>query len=300
LAPLNPLSGTAARQTFIDIADDTHDQDSVRQLLDLTANLPLAVTLIANVASSEGCDKTLCRWKAESTQMLSDGYDQTSSLNISIMLSFTSPRMTPGAQDLLSTLSMLPDGLTDTDLVQSKLPISNIFACKSTLIGTSLAFIDKDQRLKILVPIREYILSIHPPTNILKLKLRQHFHELLDLWDRFQTLTIQDIVAQISQNLGNLSSVLSDALSTPCSDSIQNYQSILNLNRFYGKTRQTFSPLLLNLAAPMTHVENHPVFGDYLITCVESCFYGPVINPEVQIALGNQYFRDRDVLQQGK
>jgi hypothetical protein len=283
----------------MDVADDTHDKDSVKQLLDLTGNLPLAVSLIANVAASEGCDKALFRWKAESTQMLSDGYDQTSSLNISIMLSFTSPRMTPGAQDLLSILSMLPDGFTDTDLVQSKLPIINIFACKTTLIRTSLAFIDKDQRLKVLVPIREYILSIYPPTSILKLTLRQHFHELLDLWDRFQTLKIQDIVVQISQNLGNLSSVLSDALSTACSDSFQNYQSILNLNRFYGKTQQTFSPLLLDLAIPMAHAENHPVFGDYLITCVESSFYGPVINPEVQIARGNQYFQAMDVLQQG-
>jgi hypothetical protein len=47
--------------------------------------------------------------------------------------------MTQGAQELLSILSMLPDGLTDADLVQAKLPIIDILACKTTLIQISLA-----------------------------------------------------------------------------------------------------------------------------------------------------------------
>ncbi|KAJ7234277.1 hypothetical protein C8J57DRAFT_1249419 [Mycena rebaudengoi] len=42
------------------------------------------------------------------------------------MLSYTSSRMTPGAQELLSILSLLPDGLADADLVQAKLPIPDI------------------------------------------------------------------------------------------------------------------------------------------------------------------------------
>ncbi|KAJ7206693.1 P-loop containing nucleoside triphosphate hydrolase protein, partial [Mycena rebaudengoi] len=163
LAPLKPLSNVAARQTFYAVADDGHDDVSVTELLELTGNLPLAVSLIASVADSEGCAKALSRWKSESTWMLSDGYDQRSSLDISIMLSYTSPRMTPGAQELLSILSMLPDGLADADLVQAQLPIIDILACKTTLIRTSLAFVDQDQNLKVLVPIRKHILHVYPP-----------------------------------------------------------------------------------------------------------------------------------------
>ncbi|KAJ7264323.1 P-loop containing nucleoside triphosphate hydrolase protein, partial [Mycena rebaudengoi] len=181
LAPLKPLSNVAARQTFIEVADDGHDDDSIKELLELTGNLPLAVGLIANVATSEGCAQALSRWKLESTRMLSEGYDQRSSLDISIMLSYTSPRMTTGAQELLSILSLLPDGLTHADLVQAKLPIIDILACKTTLIQTSLAFVDQDQHLKVLVPIREHIRHSHPPANALKLKLRGHFHQILDL-----------------------------------------------------------------------------------------------------------------------
>ncbi|KAJ7242676.1 P-loop containing nucleoside triphosphate hydrolase protein, partial [Mycena rebaudengoi] len=181
LTPLKPLSDVAARQTFIEVADDRHDDSSIKELLDLTGNLPLAVSLIASVVASEGCAQALARWQSEGTKMLSDGYDQRSSLDISIMLSYTSSRMTPGAQELLSILSMLPDGLADADLVQAKLSIIDILACKATLIQTSLAFVDHDQHLRVLVPIQEHILHIHPPENALKLKLREHFHQILDL-----------------------------------------------------------------------------------------------------------------------
>ncbi|KAJ7280681.1 P-loop containing nucleoside triphosphate hydrolase protein, partial [Mycena rebaudengoi] len=178
VAPLEPLSNTAARQTFIDVADEGHDNASIKQLLELTGNLPLAVSLIASVAGSEGCAQALSRWKLESTWMLSEGYDQRSSLDISIMLSYTSSRMTQGAQRLLSILSMLPDGLSDADMVQAKLPIPDILACKATLIQTALAFVGQDQHLKVLVPIREHILHVNPPANVLKLKLREHFHQI--------------------------------------------------------------------------------------------------------------------------
>jgi hypothetical protein len=183
LGPLNPLSDSAALETFLDVADNNHQEDSVKQLLEFTGNLPLAISLIASVASSGGCDNALSRWKSESTRMLSDGCDQRSSLDISIMLSFTSSRMTTGAQKLLSILSMLPDGLADAILIGAGLQIPDILSCKTTLTRTSLAFVDKDHRLKVLVPIREHILKTHPPPNELKLKLRAHFHALLDLWN---------------------------------------------------------------------------------------------------------------------
>ncbi|KAJ7254850.1 P-loop containing nucleoside triphosphate hydrolase protein [Mycena rebaudengoi] len=153
VAPLEPLSNVAARQTFIEVADNGLDDASIKELLELTGNLPLAVSLIASVAGSEGCAQALSRWKLKSTRMLSEGYDQRSSLDISIMLSYTSSRMTPGAQQLLGILSMLPDGLADTDLLQANLPIPDILACKATLIQTALAFVGQDQHLKVLVPI---------------------------------------------------------------------------------------------------------------------------------------------------
>jgi hypothetical protein len=300
LAPLQPLSSAAAWETFIEVADDDHDDSSIKKLLELTGNLPLAVCLIASIAGSEGCAQALSRWKVESTQMLSEGYDQRSSLDISIMLSYTSSRMTAGAQELLSILSLLPDGLTDLDLVQTKLPITDILACKTTLIRTSLAFVDQDRRLKVLVPIREHVLCIHPPSNALKLKLREHFHQLLELWHQFKNLNLADILPQISRNLGNFSTVLLDGLEPEGPDIVQNFKSILLLNQFYDRAQDTYSPLLLQLSGQMLRWKDNPIFGEYLIELLQSSDEMPDLDFNSEITIGTQYFKSKAPLEQGK
>jgi hypothetical protein len=300
LAPLQPLSGSAALEAFMAVADSVHEEEKVKQLLELMGHMPLAVSLMASVVAYEGCDKALSRWKIESTHMLSDGYDKRSSLDISIMLSLTSSHMTPGAQDLLSILSMLPDGFTDADLLQAQLPITDILASKTTLLRTALAFVDKEKRIQVLAPIREHILHSHPPTNVLKLKLRKYFHELLSLWTHHRDLNEAKIGPQLSRNVGNITSVLQDSLATECPDVIQNYQSILKLNSFYGRTQDTYSPLLLKLSEQNYFWQDNPIFGDYLIQNVETAIYVPLADVEAQIMLGNQYFETKDPLEKGK
>ncbi|KAJ7069372.1 P-loop containing nucleoside triphosphate hydrolase protein, partial [Mycena amicta] len=176
LPPLTPLSTTAAYQTFFDIVDSP-GQDSaelIEQLLDATGNLPLAITLIANVAAYEGLQSAFSRWTVEQTRVISDGFDKASSLDLSIILSLSSPRMTESALDLLGVLTLLPDGFSDADLVQSQLPLPNILMCKSTLLRTSLAYTEHS-RIKVLSPIREYISGTHPPSPGLKLSLQSYF-----------------------------------------------------------------------------------------------------------------------------
>ncbi|KAF7351487.1 hypothetical protein MSAN_01581000 [Mycena sanguinolenta] len=131
LQPLAPLSPEAARQTFEDIADNFHDPTIVNQLLSLTDNIPLAVSLIAHLVDYEDSSSVLTRWNTEKTSMLSAGNSRGSNMDASIRISLSSPRLTlPGAMDLLGLLSLLPDGLSDVDLIQSQLPIESILACK--------------------------------------------------------------------------------------------------------------------------------------------------------------------------
>ncbi|KAJ6626077.1 hypothetical protein B0H10DRAFT_1942216 [Mycena sp. CBHHK59/15] len=156
LGPLEPLSDSAALQTFIDIADDSHKESSVKELLELTGNLPLAVSLMVNIASHEGCEEILSCWKRESTRLLSDG-----------------------AQELLGLLSMLPDGLSDADLVQSQLPIPNILSCKATLIQISLAYVDNNLQLKSLIPIREFMRNAGQGGS----QLLSNIHTKIGLWE---------------------------------------------------------------------------------------------------------------------
>jgi hypothetical protein len=165
LPPLKPLEQDAARQTFIDIADNIHDPEDVNKVLSLTDNMPLAINLLAHLVDAEDCATVLSRWARERTSLISDGYDRRSNLDLSISLSLSSPRLNsvPQSKNLLSLLSMLPDGLSDVELVQSKLPIDNIMACKAALIRTTLAYSDEKKRLKLLVPIREYMQKTQSP-----------------------------------------------------------------------------------------------------------------------------------------
>ncbi|KAJ7903069.1 hypothetical protein B0H13DRAFT_1882329 [Mycena leptocephala] len=149
-APFKPLAADAARRMFIDIADNIHNTEEVNKVLALTDNMPLAISLIANFVDQEGCPTVLSRWEKEKTSLMSEGYDRRDNLELSISLSLSSPRMTsqPHSQELLSLLSMLPDGLSDLELVQSKFPTDYIHGCKVALIRTALAYIDEHKRLK--------------------------------------------------------------------------------------------------------------------------------------------------------
>ncbi|KAF7354376.1 NB-ARC domain-containing protein [Mycena venus] len=299
LMPLQPLTDPAALQTFIDIADDHHEESLVRQLLDLTENLPLAVNLIAHVAAYEGCPMTLSRWRTESTRMLSDGYDKQSSLEISIMLSLSSPRMAQDAQDLLSILSILPDGLSDTELIQIQFGIPNILASKMTLLRTALAYNSSDQRVKVLVPVREYIHDTHPPSEDLKLPVRRHLHRLLRLWDR--NVLSEGISSQISNNIGNLNSVLFDALETRGPDVINDLESVIVLNRFRQISSAAASSHLMRLfSEQINEWQQDPIYGRYLIEKFKSALFSPVPDPDTYIILGNKYFEDKSEVEKGE
>ncbi|KAJ7486552.1 hypothetical protein FB451DRAFT_1534404, partial [Mycena latifolia] len=186
LSPLKPLSDRAARDTFFAIAEDMHDSKDVDEVLSLTDNMPLAVDLIAHAVDFEGsCSAVLARWKLEKTSLLSAGNDRKSDLDTSITISLTSSRMSTGAKDLLSILSILPDGLSDVELLQSKLSIQDIMTCKATLLATSLAYIDEKRQLKSLVPIREHMQCFYPPSTLVIFQLQTYFHQLLDLYHNY-------------------------------------------------------------------------------------------------------------------
>ncbi|KAJ6453569.1 P-loop containing nucleoside triphosphate hydrolase protein, partial [Mycena sanguinolenta] len=114
--PLQPLSHSAAQQIFMDITDHSHTIEDMNQLLGFTDNMPLAVDLIAHLVGYEGIENVLAQWQMEKTAMLSIGNDRKSNLDVSIKLSLSSPRITDESKNLLSLLSVLPNGLSDAEL----------------------------------------------------------------------------------------------------------------------------------------------------------------------------------------
>ncbi|KAJ7724971.1 hypothetical protein B0H14DRAFT_2234957, partial [Mycena olivaceomarginata] len=211
LGTLQPLDPEAAQLTFADIADSGHSQEEVDQILSLTDNMPLAISLLAHLAETEGCSNVLSRWETEKTSLISEGFDKRSNLDLSISLSLSSPRiqLLPHSQELLSLLSMLPDGLADSDLIQSNLPIANILKCKTTLKSTALAYSDEHRRLKVLMPIREYLQQHQPPRDHLVQKVFKYFEEMLKFYTEYTgTQSNSKTVAQIKSHFTNIQNVL--------------------------------------------------------------------------------------------
>ncbi|KAJ6506481.1 hypothetical protein DFH09DRAFT_1438443 [Mycena vulgaris] len=281
LPALKPLTQDAARQTFIDIADDCHNSDDIDKVLLLTGNMPLAIDLMAHLVESEGCPNVLARWEEEKTSAISDGYDKRSNLDLSISMSLSSPRITsvPQSQDLLSLLSMLPDGLSDIELVQSKLPIKNILRCKAALLSTSLAYSDDHRRFKTLVPIREYMARYYPPMDYLVQALLNYFYQLLEFESKYYgTISASEIVLRITLNFSNIQGLILNRLRHQNPAAVDTLYCIIYLNRFSTLAGHGRTHLMDHIA----HIQPLPSGLEvFLITeILSSLRYHPILSPE--------------------
>ncbi|KAJ6572453.1 hypothetical protein DFH09DRAFT_916614, partial [Mycena vulgaris] len=264
LEPLKPLAPAAARQTFIDIADDGHSSEEIEKILHVAENMPLAIDLLAHL-----------------TSLLSMGHKKGSNLDLSISLSLESPRMTslPSARHLLGLLSILPDGLSNGELNQSKLPIDQILACKTALLRTSLAYVDDDGRLKVLVPIREYVQKKHPPMAHLVRPLLDHFTELLETHETYAgTVSGPGIVTRIISNFANIQNILLRDL-TPDNPNIDNtIYSTCRFNcfsRLAGRGGISLMGKILNL---LPHSSDQRLRAYAIAELFWGCRYHPIDN----------------------
>ncbi|KAF7339021.1 hypothetical protein MVEN_01978300 [Mycena venus] len=280
LPPLQPLSDNAARQMFFDIADDFHETKDLDQVLHLTQNMPLAIDLIAHLVDHEGCASVLARWKTEKTSLLSVGHDRMSNLDASIGISLSSPRVTasPGPLDLLRLLSILPDGLSNIELLQSSLPIPDVLACKTVLLGTCLAYQDDKKRLKSLVPIREHIQKFHPPASCLIQPLQNYFHMLLDLYEKYHgSQKMANTIDQIHSNFGNLYQILLHGLRANNPDATDTILCVLSLSVFSRQTGRGRLSLLDYIPAALPQPSDHKLEAQFTI---ELLFNQKIDNPD--------------------
>jgi hypothetical protein len=297
LQPLQPLEHDAALQTFLEITDCEVGQEEVDKVLLLTDNMPLAINLLAHLVDAEGCSTVLARWEQEKTAVISDGYDKRSNLDLSISLSMSSPRIkaVTGAEELLSLLSILPDGLSDKELVQSGLPIANILRCKAALIGTALAYNDKQKRIKALVPIREYIRKMQPPGDHLVRPLFKHFQKLLEFYTEFRdSRSNSGIVAQISLNFANMQNVILNGLHPGHLDLTNSMYCTLYLVNFSVDTGWGIISATAQIPELLPHACNPRLEVYFIITFLSLWKYYPISDPKSLISKALRYFNSFD------
>jgi hypothetical protein len=247
----------------------------MEQILQFTDNMPLAVDLIAHLADYEGLSNVLARWQTERTSLLTLGYDRKSNMDVSISLSLSSPRITSESKELLSLLSILPDGLSDGELIQYRIPIRNILSCKAALLATSLAYQDGNRRLRSLMPMREHVQKFLPPSLALVQCLCKQFYALLELFQKYNGEQLGPVINQITLNLANFHQVLQQGLYNHTPDLGVTIHSISSLNSFHRLTGRGCTVLLDSIRPILPGLDDHQLKIQLTTEILRSSNYYP-------------------------
>ena len=214
MPPLQPVDLDAASSIFRTISQKL-DHHAVN-LIKAIDCMPLAVTLLANLAVVDGetTEALWMRWAEESTAMVEGGQDRLSSLEASVRLSLSSPRINkdPDALSFLSVLACLPDGMPSWALQACERGLPSVVLVKkavSTLRQNSLIFEDSYHRIRVLSPIRLYVCAYHPPSLEARSFLQDVFMGLASQGTSYGDAGIRKC---LSEETGNIEAMLIDAL----------------------------------------------------------------------------------------
>ena len=214
MPPLQPVDLDSASSIFCTISQKL-DHHAVN-LIKAVDCVPLAVTLLANLAAVDGetTEALWARWAEESTAMVEGGQDRLSSLEASVRLSLSSPRMNkdPDALPFLSVLACLPDGMSSWALRACERGLTSVARVKkavSTLRQNSLVFEDSYHRIRVLSPIRLYVCAHYPPSLEARSFLQDVFMELASQGTSYGDASIRK---RLSEETGNIEAMLIDAL----------------------------------------------------------------------------------------
>jgi hypothetical protein len=192
---------------------------------------------------------------------------------------------------------MLPDGLSDVELVQSKLPLDNILGCKAALICTSLAYSDEHKQLKALVPIREYMQKIQPPGDYLIRPLLKHFQELLEFYMEFLgNQSSSSTVAQVSSNYSNIQNLLLNGLNQGHPDLVNSIYCTCYLNNFSRRIGQGPTLLLQHIHNLLPYPRDHRLEAYFMMEWLNSWILHSISNPDSLVSDALEHFKEFDGL----
>jgi hypothetical protein len=181
---------------------------------------------------------------------------------------------------------MLPDGLSDVDLVQSKLPLEHPLKCKAVLMSTALAYSNENKQLKVLMPIREYIQQHRRPEDQLVHILLKHFQDLLHFFVQYLgTKSSASTIRRIKSNFANIQNLLHWGLQEKHTHLLDNIRSVCHLNRYYRVTDQGSAHLIGKMQPLLPHLGDQQL-QLYVITELLSMLYHQIQDPEALIAQG--------------
>ncbi|EJU02760.1 TPR-like protein [Dacryopinax primogenitus] len=219
--PLGTLHISAAHQMWRGIAH--REGPGLDELLGLLDGLPLAIHLLARQGQVMNPEELLNGYRAKKTALMKNGFGPLANLDASIQLSWDSPLMSdsPNARALLPLLCLLPDGIPIHSLPQLFPSMSDTQSTAIILLEAALALKEPTGRLRVLSPIRDFILCHYPPSGSWLHELRTYVQNLTR---KMQTSKIgttegKQAVNLLTTEFGNINSVLLHFWKAPPHDS---------------------------------------------------------------------------------
>ncbi|KAH7098668.1 hypothetical protein BKA62DRAFT_773214 [Auriculariales sp. MPI-PUGE-AT-0066] len=219
---LGAISLEAARETFEQIAglpQLASERKALEKLFESVDCMPLAVTLLAQLAQlSNPPSQLLQRWQRTRTAFIrSGGDDRESSVDVSIQLSLdllTSMRDSTEAAHLLSICAHLPDGLRPPVFAELVNHFTDIHAARDLLVAFALVSIGPNDELKMLSPVRYFVVMNRPMTVAHAAALRRIYFAIASSCPVEFTESFARQTENITPEYGNLTSVLLHLIGT--------------------------------------------------------------------------------------
>jgi len=260
-AALEPFSLEAALETFQDRAGrrlSGQDEEIAKQLLNAVDRMPLAVSLLGQLARRGfSLSELLARWNREHSALLrihgsSRMYNVEASVEVSINM-VNAADQSGEALQLLSLCSTLPDGLRPEVFESLRPRFEYIERARDNLTAYALAELGTDRVLRMLSPVRHFVIKRYPA--------ERKFHDalcsiFLDIAYRIPLSVdehYKDLVAEITPEVGNLSSLLLTLVDRPTEKVIR---SVLRLTWFEHKERPSVTVAL----ALIPHLNDQPMW----------------------------------------
>ena len=250
-AEIAPLSLEAARQTYLAIDSSRGDvnSDSLKTLDELLKELdyvPLAIRLLATVGRGLSPSYLLGQWREERTELLELRKDRQSSIAVSISISLSQLKITnnPEALHLLGILSLLPDGLSGwTNRISQIGPgFTRVHHLARVLLQSSLCFL-LGETLKVLSPIRHYILLHNPAATCHVSDLERYYWNLIHDHSRTEFGPgFPEARKILDPELGNIRSLIKNAIRNH--PSLDVVEVTIDLSWYFSRTISSIELLM--------------------------------------------------------
>jgi tetratricopeptide (TPR) repeat protein len=257
------LADTAAAETFVAVSGKPQfatDPDLSRLLVALDG-VPLAVTLMARFAEVfESLQPVWQRWTKKRAEMLRDGEEPDRLKNIAVSYELSIGVLSEGARRLLSVLAMLPGGVADIDL-------EGVFADPDEpadeLRRRALVF-EEGPRLRMLAPLREYVMAAHPPEEEDARRVMEHYLGLAGSeGGKVGAVGGAGAVSRLVPELSNMQAMLARSVATPYDKIARSVLGWTEFMRFTG----------LGSTESIEEIAQHAFIGGLTIVAAE-CFDG--------------------------